>query len=60
MLATNVYGRHRKCIKHLFESDKKSYEILAINFDNFYRQAVSASNNTSAEPFIYHSHRRIR
>jgi hypothetical protein len=38
MLATNVYGLHRKCIEHLFESDKKSFELLAGNFDNFCRQ----------------------
>jgi len=38
MLATNVYGCHCKCIEHLFESDKKSYEILVGNFDKFRRQ----------------------
>ena len=38
MLATNVYGCDSKCIEYLFKSDKKSYEILAGNFDNFCRQ----------------------
>jgi len=38
MLATNVYECHRKCIEYLFESGKKSYEILARNFDKFRRQ----------------------
>jgi hypothetical protein len=38
MLATNVYGCHRKCIEHLFRSVKKSFEILAENYDNFRRQ----------------------
>jgi hypothetical protein len=40
MLATNVYGCHRKCIEHLFESDKKSYDILAGNFVKFRRQLL--------------------
>ena len=38
MLASNVYGCHRKCIEHLFESDKKPFELFAGNFDNFCRQ----------------------
>jgi len=38
MLATNVYGSHRTCVEHLFGSVKKSFEILAENFDNFRRQ----------------------
>jgi hypothetical protein len=38
MLETNVYGCHRKCIEHLYESDNNSYEILEGNFDSFCRQ----------------------